>query len=60
MNQFTSHELKLIFTSVRRYQKNMVNNPYYDKEYTELGEILTKLQPIAYAESYHENNTNNR
>ena len=54
MKEFTSHELKLIFTSVRRYQKNMVNNPYYKKEYTKLGEILTKLQPLAYAESYYE------
>ena len=54
MKEFTSHELKLIFTSVRRYQNNMVNNPYYEKEYTELGEILTKLQPLAYAEDFYE------
>ena len=52
MNEFTHHELKLIYTSVRRYQRNMINNRYYEKEYNELNTILTKLQPLAYQETY--------
>ena len=52
IDQFTHHELKLIYTSVRRYQKNMINNRYYEKEYNQLTDILTKLQPISYQETY--------
>ena len=52
MKQLNHHQLKLIFTCVRRYQKNMVGNPYYEKEYDELSEILNILQPIAYCETY--------
>ena len=52
IDQFTHHELKLIYTSVRRYQRNMINNRYYEKEYNELTDLLTKLQPIAYQETY--------
>ena len=50
--EFTHHELKLIYTSVRRYQRNMINNLYYEKEYNELTDLLTKLQPITYQETY--------
>lgn len=52
MEQFNHHQLKLIFTSVRKHQKNMVGNRYYEKEYQELTEILNILQPIAYCETY--------
>ena len=51
MKEFTSHELKLIFTSVRKYQKSLIESP---QEYDELSQILTKLQPLAYAEAYYE------
>ena len=49
---FNHHELKTIFTAVRRYQKNMVGNKYYEEEYQELSDILTKLQPLAYSQTY--------
>lgn len=51
MKEFTSHELKLIFTSVRKYQKSLIGS---HEEYNELSEILTKLQPLAYSETYYE------
>ena len=59
MTELNHHQWKLIFTSVRRYQKNMVGNPHYKKEYNELGEILNILQPIAYSETYLEHETIN-
>ena len=52
MPEFSQHELKLIFTAVRRYQRNMTGNPLYADDYVVLGRILTDLQPVAYAERY--------
>jgi hypothetical protein len=49
---FSHHELKLIFTAVRQYQRNMADNPLYADDYVTLGRILTALQPVAYAISY--------
>jgi len=54
MENFTHHELKLIYTAVRKYQKSTLGNYFLDPEYYELGQILDKLQPVAYAESYAE------
>ena len=30
----------------------MINNRYYEKEYNQLTDLLTKLQPLAYQETY--------
>ncbi len=49
---FSHHELKLIFTAVRRYQRNMTGNPLYADDYVTLGRILTALQPVAHGISY--------
>ena len=49
-----SHQLKLIFTAVRKYQKSMIGNPTCRKQYRELNEILDILQPYAYGSSYLE------
>ena len=37
-----------IFTIVRKYQRNMVGNPYYKSEYERLHKILNELEPYAY------------
>lgn len=55
MENFTHHELKVIYTAVRKYQKSTLGNYFLDPEYYELGQILDKLQPIAYSETYLEN-----
>ena len=52
MGDFSHHELKLVFTAVRRYQRNMLGNPLYADDYSALGRILTALQPVAYSKSY--------
>ena len=52
VGDFSHHELKLIFTAVRRYQRNMSGNPLYADDYAALGRILTELQPIAFAQTY--------
>ena len=52
MNDFTHHELKVIATCVRKYQKNMFGNTFYQEEYDELTAILSKLYPLAYSETY--------
>ena len=52
MENFDSHQLKLIFTAVRKYQKNMMGNPTCQSLYWELNEILNVLQPYAYGSSY--------
>ena len=52
VGDFSHHELKLIFTAVRRYQRNMSGNPLYADDYAALGRILTELQPLAFAQTY--------
>jgi hypothetical protein len=52
MENFDSHQLKLIFTAVRKYQKGMIGNPTCRTLYRELNEILDTLQPYAYGSSY--------
>ena len=37
-----------IMTIVRKYQKNMADNPYYRSEYERLTKILNELEPYAY------------
>jgi flavorubredoxin len=54
MENLNSHQLKLIFTAVRKYQKGMIGNPTCRKQYRELNEILDILQPYAYGSSYLE------
>ena len=51
MNRFNHDQLKTIFTCVRKRQEECLRTYEYS-EYEELGEILTILQPIAYAETY--------
>ena len=57
MNQFTHHQLKTIFTLVRKRQEDCLRTYQYD-EYKELNEILDILQPIAYRETYTEEDKN--
>ena len=52
VSDFSQHELKLIFTAVRRYQRDMSGNPLYADDYAALGRILTELQPLAFAQTY--------
>ena len=51
MDQFSHHELKLIYESVRKQQTQSIEKGDLEL-YTELNTILTKLQPIAYQETY--------
>ena len=51
MNAFTHHELKLIFTCIRKQQTQSFEKGDL-KSFNELNTILTKLQPIAYQETY--------
>lgn len=51
MNEFTHHQLKTIFTILRKRQEDCLRTYQY-AEYEELNEILTILQPIAYKETY--------
>ena len=37
-----------VFTIVRKYQKNLLNNPHYRSEYDRLHKILNELEPYAY------------
>ena len=39
-----------VFTIVRKYQKNMHGNSYYDSEYDRLNKVLDELYPLAYGE----------
>ena len=52
MENFDSHQLKLIFTAVRKYQRGMIGNPTCRTLYRELNEILDTLQPYAYGNFY--------
>jgi hypothetical protein len=49
--QFNHHELKLIYESVRKQQTQSIAKCDL-KLYSELSTILTKLQPLAYQETY--------
>jgi len=40
-----------IMTIVRKYQKNMADNPYYRSEYERLNKILDELYLLAYGET---------
>ena len=51
MDQFSHHELKLIYTCIRKQQTQSIEKGDL-KTYNELNTILTKLQPIAYQETY--------
>lgn len=51
IDQFSHHELKLIYESVRKQQTQSIAKCDL-KLYTELNTILTKLQPLAYSETY--------
>ena len=47
--EFNSHQWKLIFSAVRKQQqKDIVSSKWY-KEYDE---ILNKIYPLAYSETY--------
>ena len=50
-DQFSHHELKLIYESVRKQQTQSIAKCDL-KLYSELNTILTKLQPLAYQETY--------
>ena len=51
----THHQWKLVFTAVRKYQQNYPQSvPCYKGMYEDLNYILDVLQPIAYAETYLE------
>ena len=39
-----------VFTIVRKYQKNLLGNAYYDSEYHRLNKVLDELYPLAYGE----------
>ena len=47
-----SHEWKLVFTAVRKYQKSMIGNPTCRTLYRELNSVLDTIQPYAYGSSY--------
>ena len=51
---FNHHELKLIFTAIRRYQTSQIEEPNGFGLYVELQSILDRLQPSAYSETYLE------
>ena len=53
MNEFTHNELKLIYSCIRKQQTQSIEKGDLDL-YNELNTILTKLQPIAYQETYLE------
>jgi len=44
-----------IMTIVRKYQKNMADNPYYRSEYDRLNKVLDELYPLAYGENQCKN-----
>ena len=53
VNDLNHHQWKLIFTAVRKYQKEHPKSvPCYGEMYDELSEILDVLYPYAYSESY--------
>ena len=62
MPELTHHQWKLIFTAVRKYQKEHPQSvPCYKGMYHDLSYILDVLYPYAYSESYldHEQETTN-
>ena len=50
-DQFSQHELKLIYTCIRKQQTHSIEKGDLTL-YKELGVILDKLQPLAYQETY--------
>ena len=60
MPDLTHHQWKLIFTSVRKYQKEHPRIvPCYTELYDELKYILDVLEPYAYSETYLDNEYKN-
>jgi hypothetical protein len=56
MPEFNHHQWKMIFTAVRKYQKEHPRIvPCYTEMYDELSQILDALYPYAYSETYIEN-----
>ena len=45
----TERQWQEVFSIVRKYQRNMIGNSYYQKEYDNLTTILDQLYPLAYA-----------
>ena len=50
-DEFTHNELKLIYSCIRKQQTQSIAKGDLEL-YTELNTILTKLQPLAYQETY--------
>ena len=44
----TERQWQEVYTIVRKYQRNMAGNRYYEKDYAELSNILDELYPLAY------------
>lgn len=48
MNDFTDHEVKVIFNALRKYQESLSpDSMQYAGEYQDLALILDKMYPIA-------------
>ena len=45
----TEQQWQKVFSIVRKYQRNMAGNRYYENDYAELSKILDELYPLAYA-----------
>ena len=45
----TEQQWQKVFSIVRKYQRNMAGNRYYENDYAELSNILDELYPLAYA-----------
>lgn len=53
MHTLSHHEWKLVYTAVRKAQKQLnYDSLSYASEYEEYHHILNKLYPLAYSETY--------
>ena len=50
----TERQWQEVFSIVRKYQRNMAGNRYYENYYADLSKILDELYPLAYAEANYD------